>query len=290
MSRRDAGRSSLTGARPRNQILAALPKRQLARLAPSLERVTLESKDVLFDPDQPITHVYFPEDCLISIVGIMADGSAVETATVGQEGMIGLAVFLGDGRTSLQAFCQVPGDALRLRAQALRKELARAGQLRVLLGRYTQALIAQIAQASACNRLHPLRQRCARWLLQTQDRVRSDTFALTHQFLSQMLGVRRVTVTELAGEFEREGLIKNHYGRITVLDRGGLERTACECYRIIQREFERLLEGRESSSPLRAVPVSEHGKSAAGDGVPRADGAETPTTQRIRTLGESSTN
>jgi CRP-like cAMP-binding protein len=282
MSRRDAGRSTLTGAPPRNRILAGLSKTQLARLAPSLERVTLESKDVLFDPDQPITHVYFPEDCLVSIVGVMADGSAVETATVGREGMIGLAVFLGDGRTSLQAFCQVPGDALRLEARRLRQELARGEQLRGLLGRYTQALIAQIAQASACNRLHPLRQRCARWLLQTRDRVRSDTFELTHQFLSQMLGVRRATVTELAGEFEREGLIRNHYGRIVILDRAGLERTACECYRIIQREFERLLEGRESSSPLREVRVSERGKSAVGDGVPRAESAATPTGDKER--------
>jgi CRP-like cAMP-binding protein len=282
MSRRDGGRSSLGSAPPRNRILAGLPKSELARLAPSLEHVTLESKDVLFDPDQPIKHVYFPEDCLVSIVGIMADGSAVETATVGQEGMVGLAVFLGDGRTSLQAFCQVPGEALRLESQRFRQELARGGKLRELLGRYTQALIAQISQASACNRLHPLRQRCARWLLQTQDRVRSDTFELTHQFLSQMLGVRRVTVTELAGEFEREGLIRNHYGRIVVLDRAGLERAACECYRIIQREFERLLEGRESSIPLRAVRVSESGKSAAGDGVPRAEDAETPTSDKER--------
>ncbi len=282
MVRSGADRSARKSAAPRNRILAALPKSQLARLAPSLERVALEAKDVLFDPDQPIKYVYFPEDCLASIVGVMADGSAVETATVGQEGMVGLPVFLGDGRTSLQAFCQVAGDALRMEARRLRRELARGGRLPALLGRYTQALIVQIAQSSACNRLHPLRQRCARWLLQTQDRVRSDTFALTHQFLSQMLGVRRTTVTELAGEFEREGLIKNHYGRIVVLDRDGLERTACECYRIIQRELERLLEGREYPSPLSGLRVSEGGRSAVGDGAPRAQNAEPTSDTRSR--------
>ncbi len=275
MSPSGRNRSARKSATPRNRILAALPKSHLARLVPSLERVTLQPKDVLFDPDQPIEYVYFPEDCLASIVGVMADGSAVETATVGREGMVGLPVFLGDGRTSLQAFCQIGGDALRMKARRLRQEAARGGRLAALLGRYTQALIVQIAQASACNRLHPLRQRCARWLLQTQDRVMSDTFALTHQFLSQMLGVRRTTVTELSGEFEREGLIKNHYGRIVVLDRDGLERTACECYRIIQREVGRLLEGREYPDPLKGVRVSEGGRSAVGEGVPRAEDGQT---------------
>jgi CRP-like cAMP-binding protein len=280
MPRTRADQSAPKRGPPLNGILAALPRNQLARLAPSLERVALGAGEVLFDPDQPIKHVYFPDNCLVSIVGIMADGSAVETATVGREGMVGLPVFLGDGRTAMQAFCQVAGDALRMDARQLRQELARGGRLAALLGRYTQALIVQIGQSSACNRLHPLRQRCARWLLQTQDRVMSDTFALTHQFLSQMLGVRRTTVTELAGEFEREGLIKNHYGRIVVLDRGALERITCECYEIIQREFERLLEGRESPSPLRGVRVSEGGKSVAGEGVPRAEGGETIGTHK----------
>jgi CRP-like cAMP-binding protein len=280
MSQRVADRSAAKGAVPRNRILAALPKSQFARLATSLQRVTLEARDVLFDPDQPIKHVYFPEDCLVSIVGIMADGSAVETATVGREGMVGLPVFLGDGRTSLQAFCQVAGDAFRMDARRLRQALSRGGRLPALLGRYTQALIVQVGQSSACNRLHPVKQRCARWLLQTQDRVMSDTFALTHQFLSQMLGVRRTTVTELAGEFEREGLIKNHYGRIVVLDRRALERTACECYGIIYREFERLLEGREHPNPVRAVRVSKGGRSVVGDGVPRRDPAELTGSRR----------
>lgn len=255
----------------RNQILAALPEAELARLAVNLEPVTLEARDVLYDPDRRIEHVYFPEDCLASLVGIMTDGSAVETATVGNEGMVGLAVFLGDDRTSGQAFCQVPGRASRMRVDVFRRELERGGDLSARLSRYTQALIAQIAQSSACNRLHPLRQRCARWLLQTHDRVGRDAFAFTHQFLSQMLGVRRATVTELAGEFEREGLIQNHYARLVIRDRRGLEAAACECYWIIRRESERLLAGRESPSPIRNVRVSEHGKSIVGDGVPRKE-------------------
>jgi CRP-like cAMP-binding protein len=267
MSQIDADRGA--PAAPRNRILAALPEIDLARLAPSLERIALESRAVLFDPDRPIEHVYFPEDCVASLVGIMADGSAVETATVGREGMVGLPVFLGDGRTSAQAFCQVPGEALRMEAGRFRQELERGGPLPTLLNRYTQALIAQVGQSSACNRLHPLRPRCARWLLQTHDRVGRDEFAFTHQFLSQMLGVRRSTVTELAGEFEREGLIQNHYGRIVIRNRGGLERATCECYWIIRRESERLLEGRESPSPLRGVRVSEGGKSVVGDGAAR---------------------
>jgi CRP-like cAMP-binding protein len=253
----------------RNQILGVLPETELARIAPALEHVTLGARDVLFDPDRPIEHVYFPEDCLASIVGIMADGSAVETATVGNEGMVGLAVFLGDGRTSGQAFCQVPGKALRMEATAFRRELQHGGELSIRLNRYTQALIAQIAQSSACNRLHPLRQRCARWLLQTHDRVGRDAFTFTHHFLSQMLGVRRATVTELAGEFEREGLILNHYARLVIRNRDGLEAATCECYWIIRREVERLVRGRESPSPLRDVRVSAHGKSVVGDGVPR---------------------
>jgi CRP-like cAMP-binding protein len=252
-------------------MLAALPAHVLERLEPSLDRVTLELREVLFDPDRLIEHVYFPESCVVSILGIMADGSAVETATVGCEGMVGLPAFLGDGRTSAQAFCQVPGEAMRLDVETFRREVRRRAELPALLGRYTQALIAQIAQSSACNRLHPLRQRCARWLLQTHDRVGSEEFAFTHQFLSQMLGVRRATVTELAGEFERQGLIENHYARIVIRDREGLERTACECYRIIRREFERLIEGHDSPSPLRGVRVSEGGKSVVGDGAPREE-------------------
>src|SRR5215207_11122811 len=255
-------------SRPENRILAALPKAEFARLAPSLRQVALGSREVVYDPDRPIEHVYFPENCVVSIVGIMSDGSAVETATVGREGMVGLPVFLGTDRISAQAFCQVPGEAFRMAAGVFRREIRRGRRLPTLLSRYTQVLIVQIAQSAACNRLHPLRQRCARWLLQTQDRVGADAFPFTHQFLSQMLGVRRATVTSLTGELQREGLIANHYGRIAIQDRQALEGAACECYWTIRHELERLLEGRKSPSLLTHARLSKRGKSLAGDGVP----------------------
>jgi len=261
-------RRSAPDGRPRNRILAALPRAEYARVASELERVALATKQVLFDVDRPIEHVYFPEDCVASIVGIMADGSAVETATVGREGIVGLPVFLGTDRTAAQAFCQVPGEALRMGSRALRQEIARAGRLPALLGRYTQALLTQVAQSAACNRLHSTRQRCARWLLQTRDRVGRDEFAFTHQFLSQMLGVRRPTVTELASELVRDGLIDNHYGRVVIRDRRGLEAAACECYAVIRREFDRLLEGRARPTLSRRTRTSKGGRSTAGDGAP----------------------
>jgi CRP-like cAMP-binding protein len=256
--------------RLRNRLLRALPAAELARFAPALERVCMESRQLAFDVDVPIQYVYFPEDCVISVVGVMTDGSAVETATVGWEGMVGLPVFLGVECTPAQAFCQIPGDALRLDAGTLQREIDRSGQLRTILNRYTQAHFTQIAQASACNRVHTMRQRCARWLLQSHDRVGRDEFPLTQRFLSQMLGVRRATVTEAARSLQQAGLITYVHGRVTVRDRRGLERVACECYAIIRREFERLLDGRVSPSPLDGVRVSEAGRSIVGDAAPRS--------------------
>ncbi|MFN2565650.1 MAG: Crp/Fnr family transcriptional regulator [Gemmatimonadaceae bacterium] len=258
----------------RNRILRALPEEEYARLAPALERVCMESRQLAFDVDRPIDYVYFPEDCVVSIVGVTAEGSAVETASVGREGMVGLPVFLGVESTPAQAFCQIPGEALRLDTGTLQREAARDGQLRRILNRYTQALFTAVAQASACNRLHTMRQRCARWLLQTQDRVGKDEFPLTQRFLSQMLGVRRATVTEAARSLQHAGLITYVHGRITVRDRPGLERVSCECYAIIRRELERLLEGRTTPSPLDGLRVSVAGLSTAGDGAspPRTGG------------------
>lgn len=257
---------------PRNRILAALPADELERLGPQLELVELELREVLIDPNQVIGDVHFVEDGVVSIVGVMADGSAVETATVGHEGMVGLPVFLGAESMPAQAFAQIPGRAYRMSAAALRDEVRRGGALAALLGRYTQALFTLVAQSSACNRLHPVEQRCARWLLMSHDRVGRDTFELTHLFLSQMLGVRRATVTEVAGELQRRGLIDYTRGRITILDRPGLERAVCECYGIVAAEFARLLDGGRVASPLDGVAVSEGGMSTAGEGAPR-DGA-----------------
>jgi CRP-like cAMP-binding protein len=258
----------------RNRLLASLPAEEYARLAPRLERVTADLRQVLFDVDQPIAHVYFPEAMVVSILSVMADGTAIETATVGREGMAGLPLFLGTDRTSAQAFAQVPGPALRMTADAFRAAVADVPALARALHRYTQALFTLVAQSSACNRVHTMPERCARWLLHTHDRVERDDFPLTHQFLSQMLGVRRATVTEAMGALQARGAMDYQMGRVRVRDRAGLERAACECYAIIAREFDRLLDGAGgppgAPGPLAGVTTAEGGRTTLGDGAPRA--------------------
>jgi CRP-like cAMP-binding protein len=254
-------------ARPRNQILVALPAEEQERLRPHLTRVYLERKEVLIEPNRPIESVYFPEDAMVSVLSLMADGSAVEVATIGREGVVGLPVFLGSGSMAGQVVTQVAGMALRISAGAFREEAVHCGTLMLILSRYTQALVTLLGQSSGCNRVHLIHQRCARWLLMVQDRVGRDSFSLTHLFLSQMLGVRRASVTDALGDLQKEGLIAYSRGRISILDRAGLEAASCECYAIIQSEFARLLEGREIPSPLDRMRTSAHGRTLAGDGA-----------------------
>lgn len=256
---------------PRNRILAALPAEDWERLRGQMERTRLETRRVVFEPNRTIADVWFPEDAVVSILGVLEDGSAIETATVGNEGMVGVPVFLGAMQMAGQAFAQVPGMAWRMPAGVLREEVRRGTALSRLLGRYTQALFTLVAQSSACNRRHTVEQRCARWLLMTHDRVDGDTFELTQLFLSQMLGVRRATVSEAATALQGQGLIEYTRGRITVLDRPGLEAAACPCYGIIRAEFARMLEGMELPSVLDGLEVSEGGLSTAGDGAPEPD-------------------
>jgi CRP-like cAMP-binding protein len=256
---------------PRNRILAALPREEWERIGPQLERVRLGFREVVCEPNRPMSHVYFPEDGIVSILGLMDDGSAVETATVGNEGMVGVPVFLGAMQMAGQAFAQIAGDAWRMPAAALREEVRRGSPLSALLGRYTQALFTLVAQSSACNRKHPVEQRCARWLLMSHDRVGGDSVPLTQLFLSQMLGVRRATVNEAATALQERGLIEYRRGLITILDRPGLEAAACACYAIIRAEFARMLEHRELPDPLADLDVSANGLSTAGDGSPITD-------------------
>jgi CRP-like cAMP-binding protein len=218
-----------------------LPRPDIERLRPHLEAVPVGVKEVIYEPNGPIKHVYFPTGCVISLVTYLKDGSAVEMATIGLEGMVGLPIFLGTDTMPSRAFGQVPGDALRITAAAFTAAIKQNGPLVRVLNRYTQALFNQVAQTTACNRVHLVEQRCARWLLQTHDRVGSDQFLLTQEFLAQMLGVRRSGVSAAAGLLQKAGLIRYARGRITVLDRPGLESAACECYGIIKKEFERLL-------------------------------------------------
>lgn len=260
---------------PRNRILASLPAEEYARLEPHLERIGLEVRQVLFDYEQPIEHVYFPESMVASVLSFMADGTAVETATIGWEGLVGLPLFLGIDRTPAQCFCQIPGEALRMPARAFREAVGHGGQLTTMLNRYTQALFTLLAQSSACNRRHTVEERCARWLLQTHDRVGQDIFPLTQQFLSQMLGVRRATVSGAAGSLQSRGLIEYIYGQITIKDRPGLEAFACECYAIINREFARLLAGHELPGPLDGTRFSEDGRTLADSDGPPGEEVET---------------
>lgn len=257
--------------KPANRLLASLPESALKGLRSHLELMELPLREVLFNVDVPIEHVYFPEDSVVSILGVMPEGTAVEVATVGREGMVGLPVFLGAEKMSAHALVQVSGRALRVEARAFRAHVQRSEATRNVLDRYTQAMFTLVAQGAACNRLHSIEERCARWLLMTQDRVGTDSFPLTQQFLSQMLGVRRAGVSEVASELQKEGLLKYQRGFITIHDRAGLEAASCECYGVIRSEFSRLLEGRDSPNPLSGVSprLERGGQSKVKDGTPR---------------------
>src|SRR5829696_6883466 len=224
----------------RNRLLAALPAEERLRLGSELRLVELGIREQIHDPGDPITEIYFPVNCVISIVAAVDDDVAVEVAMVGFEGMTGLPAFLGIAASPHRCFCQVPGQALRLDTVTLRRFLAGDGALHDLLHRYTQAVLAFLAQNIACNQLHSAEERTARWLAQTHDRVDSDSFQITQEFLAQMLGVRRATVSENARTLQRAGLIRYSRGRLTILDRAGLHAAACDCYLTIRREFDKL--------------------------------------------------
>ncbi|HEV8585149.1 MAG TPA: Crp/Fnr family transcriptional regulator [Methylomirabilota bacterium] len=224
-----------------NRLIAALPAAHRKRLLKALEPVSLTLRQPLYEAGDPIKFVYFPLSGVHSIVSTVADSGIVEVATVGNEGMVGIPVFLGGRSTPDEAFCHVPGSALRMRAPRFREQVRRSRALRAVMLRYTQAFIHQIEQHAACNRLHSVAERCASWLLMTHDRVSADEFPLTQESLAQMLGVRRATVTTAAGMLQRAGLIRYTRGRIAIVDRKKLKRASCVCYRIIRQEYRRLL-------------------------------------------------
>lgn len=222
-----------------NQLLAALPKKEYARLRPHLTLISLELNEVIYEAGASIQHVYFPHRSMISLLSLRMSGETAEVGVIGREGMVGLPVFLGTNVSSNQVIVQVANGAMRMKASALKAELKRGGTLPGLLLRYTQAHINQISQTAACNNLHSVEQRLCRWLLMVHDRVRSDDFLLTHEFISDMLGVRRAGVTSAARRLQQAGLIRYSYGKVTILNRQGLERAACECYRIATTEKDR---------------------------------------------------
>jgi CRP-like cAMP-binding protein len=226
-----------------NGILNSLTRPEYASLAPHLDPFKLSPKEVLYRPEQPITHVYFPNRGAVSLVSTFEGGESVEVGMVGNEGVFGVCVFLGSVSTPLLAQVQLPCDALRMCADVLRREFQKCGQLQDLLLRYTQAFITQIAQTAACNRAHHVGGRLAKWLLMCADRSHSKQLALTHEFVAAMLGTRRAGVTEMAIKFKRAGLIEYTRGSVTIEDREGPEAASCECYPLVRKEFARLLGG-----------------------------------------------
>ena len=224
-----------------NRLLAALPAEEYAPLLPHLELVDMPTGRGIYEAGETPHHVYFPLTGCASVVVGMADGALVEAGTVGREGLVGLAAFLGTDTGPLTTIAQVPGTFARLPVAVFRDAAAPGSHLHTLLLRFTQAFYVLAAQSAGCNRLHPIEGRCARWLLLTHDRAAGDSFHLTHEFLGYMLGVRRPSVSLAAATLQKAGFITYHRGEITILDRPGLEAAACECYAIIAGEYERLL-------------------------------------------------
>jgi CRP-like cAMP-binding protein len=222
-----------------NQLLRALPRIEYQRLLPELRDVSLPHGRVLFEPRARITHVYVPQHCVVSLLAPIAGEPGVEAAIVGNEGMVGLSIFLGADTSTMQAIAQIPDDARRLTVQAFRHALTRGTALRRIMLRYTDTVLSQIAQCAACNQRHRVEQRCARWFLMAHDRVGADQFALTQEFLGQMLDVKRPTVSAAAQRLQAAGAIRYRRGHVTVTDRVRLERAACACYRIIVEDYAR---------------------------------------------------
>jgi CRP-like cAMP-binding protein len=224
-----------------NRLLSTLPRNVQIRLLPHMEKLSLAVRHVLYEPDAPIVHVYFPLSGVLSLVIVLKGGECVEIGTVGNEGMLGTPVLLGARRSPCRSMVQVAGQSLRMRAEHFRQSLDEQPEFAGIVRRYTQGLFNQVSQTTACNHVHSVQARMCRWLLMTHDRVGADEFHLTQELLAQMLGVRRPSVTVAAGGLQRAGLIRYQRGRICIVDRAGLEAGACECYETVRQEFDRVL-------------------------------------------------
>jgi CRP-like cAMP-binding protein len=224
-----------------NDLLAALPATDRARLFPQLELVPMRLGDVLYESGAQLAHVYFPTNCIVSLLYVMENGSSAEIAVVGHEGVVGIALFMGGQTTPSRAVVQSAGFAYRLAGASMTDEFNRGGDMQHLLLRYTQALLTQMAQTAVCNRHHSIDQQLCRWLLLSLDRLPSNELKMTQELIANMLGVRREGVTEAAGNLQSAGLIRYSRGHITVLDRPRLEQRVCECYAVVKKEFDRLL-------------------------------------------------
>lgn len=224
-----------------NHLLNALPPEDYERLLPNLELISMSLGEALYESGSKLSYVYFPTTAIVSLLYVMEDGASAEIAVVGNEGIIGIALFMGGETTPNRAVVQSAGRAYRLRGQLLKDEFKRFGKLHDLLLRYTQALLTQMAQTAVCNRHHSLDQQFCRWLLLSLDRLPANELVMTQELIANMLGVRREGVTVAAGNVQKAGLITYSRGKITVIDRPGLEARVCECYAVVKKEFHRLL-------------------------------------------------
>lgn len=223
-----------------NWVLDALPSKDLEQILPHLDSVSFSLGKVIYESGVRMEHVYFPTTCHVSLLYTMIGGETAEMGLVGNEGMVGISLFMGGETTPNRAMVQGSGDALKMKAQEMQSEFKRGGAFQLLLLRYTQALITQISQTAVCNRLHSVEQRLCRWLLMTRDRTQSDELQMTHEFISHMLGIRREGVTIAAGHLQDKGAISYTRGHIKILDRQKLEAHVCECYRVVKDEHQRL--------------------------------------------------
>lgn len=224
-----------------NRLLAALPEAEFVRIAPHLQLVPMLLGDSLYEPGGQLQHVFFPTTAIVSLLYVMESGASAEIAGVGNEGMLGIALFMGGDTTPSSAVVQTAGHGYRLPGRVLKEEFNRAGQMQQMLLRYTQALLTQMCQTAACNRHHSIAQQLCRWLLLTLDRLPSNELIMTQELVANALGVRREGVTEAAGHLQAAGCIRYRRGHIAVLDRAGLEARTCECYQVVKAEFTRLL-------------------------------------------------
>jgi CRP-like cAMP-binding protein len=236
----------------RNHLLDALPDAVRQRLFPKLERVALPLGKVLYESGDTMRYAYFPTDSIVSLLYVLEDGASAEISVVGNEGIVGVALFMGGASTPSRAVVQSAGWAYRLAGPVLMEEFNRHGELLLLLLRYTQALLTQMAQTAVCNRHHSIDQQLCRWLLLSVDRLDGPVLQMTQELIANMLGVRREGVTEAAGKLQKQGLIEYSRGHITVLDRPGLEARCCECYAVVKQEYDRLLH----YVPLSVPPTS----------------------------------
>ena len=239
-----------------NHLLAALPAAEFERLSAHLELVPMPLGEVLYESGEKLKHVYFPTTSIVSLLYVLESGASAEIAVVGNEGILGISLFMGGETTPSRAVVQSAGFGYRLKADHIKKEFGRAGPVLHLLLRYTQALITQMAQTAVCNRHHSIEQQLCRWLLLSLDRLPNDTLTMTQDLIANMLGVRREGVTTAAGHLQRAGLISYSRGRITVLDRPGVEKAACECYGVVKREVDRLILDIPRGDPKRLLGKS----------------------------------